>query len=489
MTQRPFFIRRRASEVLALAAGLTVSTSAWSIPQATEGLCDVYADTRLCLAGPASCDTCHLGAPPSLNLYGEAVHGELPADAEEDPETFLEALEAALRATESFDSDGDGVTNLEEIEAGSKPGDAQSIPAPPGTCSADEARVASLAEHGYDTCQRDYAYLLRKLTIDFCGHSPSREELEAIRTDVNPDDSIDARLAACLDSEHWTAKDGVLWNLAHDKIRPIAALKAGDDPGAIPLGDYEDDYALYVWTMMDGHDVRDQLTAQYFVKRVEGATTSYERTAGPPKLFPLQALQTIPKDQRVGLVSTRWFLVFFTMFTPIPRTTAAQAYRSYLGYDIAKMEGLQPVAGEPIDYDKKDVQAPACAVCHATLDPLSYPFSRYNGLGSAGPRYDADRLERFASSEGPQIVDTPESGVLLGETVDDLVDWGRVAANSDAFAQNVVRDLWLHLIGGPPTSHDAEAFERLWQDLQVRHAYSVEAMIHDLIRTEAYSVP
>lgn len=480
--------RSRALGWLALTTGLTVSTDAWSIPQATEGLCDVYADTRLCLSGPVSCDTCHLGAPPAMNPYGEALHGELPHDAEKNPDLFLSALEAALRATEAYDSDGDGVSNIEEIQAGSKPGDAASVPAPPGTCTEEESAVASLPEHGYDTCRTDYAFLLRKVTIDFCGHSPTRADLEAIRGAEDPDRVIDETLKACLGSEYWRGKDGVLWNLANDKIRPIAALKAGDDPGPIPLGDYEDDYALYVYSMIDGHDVREQLTAQFFVKRIDGAQTTYEQTSGSPTIFPLTALQTIPSERRVGLLSTRWFLVFFTMFTPIPRTSAAQAYRSYLGFDIAKMEGLQPVHGEPVDYDLKDVQVDACAVCHATLDPLSYPFTRYNGLGG-GPKYDADRMDGFTATEGPQIANTPEAGVLLGEPVTDLVDWGRVAANSDAFAQNVVRDLWVHLVGDAPTPDEAEAFERLWQDLQVRHTYSVEAMLYDLVRTEAYSVP
>ena len=68
------------------------------------------------------------------------------------------------------------------------------------------------------------------------------------------------------------------------------------------------------------------------------------------------------------------------MFTSIPRTSAAQAYRAYLGYDISKMEGLQAVVDEPVDYDAKGVEAPDCAVCHRTLDPLTYPFSRYDGL-------------------------------------------------------------------------------------------------------------
>ena len=45
-------------------------------------------------------------------------------------------------------------------------------------------------------------------------------------------------------------------------------------------------------------------------------------------------------SKRAGMLTTRWNLVFNTMFTAMPRTTAAQIYRSYLGLDIAKSEGL-----------------------------------------------------------------------------------------------------------------------------------------------------
>ena len=82
------------------------------------------------------------------------------------------------------------------------------------------------------------------------------------------------------------------------------------------------------------------------------------------------------------MITTAWFFVINTMFTAVPRTTAAQAYRSYLGYDIARSEGLiEPPAGTPlIDYDQKGVTEEECAVCHRTLDPLSYAFTRYKGL-------------------------------------------------------------------------------------------------------------
>ena len=57
-----------------------------------------------------------------------------------------DVLDAALRAVEDLDSDGDGVTNVEEIQAGSFPGDARSLPGVGGTCSPDDVAVARSEE-------------------------------------------------------------------------------------------------------------------------------------------------------------------------------------------------------------------------------------------------------------------------------------------------------------------------------------------------------
>jgi hypothetical protein len=210
------------------------------------------------------------------------------------------------------------------------------------------------------------------------------------------------------------------------------------------------------------------------------------------------------------MLTTRWFLAKNTMFTPVPRTTAAQAYRAYLGYDIAKLEGLQPVAGEPVDYDRKGVTAEQCAVCHSTLDPLSYPFSRYDGIGGGDEEeisdpdmeinldgtvngtfgnYASGRLERFLRQEGPQIVETPEAGLLFGQPVANLVEWAEVAANSEPFARKVVLDYWRLLVGEDPLPGDEAELTTLAQRLSSEHEYRVERMLRDLIATEAYGAP
>lgn len=63
----------------------------------------------------ASCDLCHGTSTSNLNAYGqdlcEAFNGSVPADSK-----------AALLAIEGLDSDGNGDSNLVEIDAGAQPG-------------------------------------------------------------------------------------------------------------------------------------------------------------------------------------------------------------------------------------------------------------------------------------------------------------------------------------------------------------------------------
>jgi hypothetical protein len=333
----------------------------------------------------------------------------------------------------------------------------------------------------------DLELAARRVSLDVCGRSPSAG------TTIDDPDALRALLSQCLDSEHWRAKDGVLWNLANPKIRPLQAIKAGADEGAVPLADYEDDYNLYVYAMTDDRDVRTLLLSPAIVQREDGPPTIYRAVERGPLADIVErgadVAQLIPPDRRAGMLTTRWNLASNTMFTAIPRTTAAQAYRAYLGLDLALLQGVVPVEGEPFDYDAKDVEAPACAVCHSTLDPLTYPFAFYHGIGGGLPRatpftYVADRPERFEATDGPDVGRTPEAGVLLGQPVADLIEWAEVAANSDAFARTITADLWRLLVGTAPEG-DPE-FEQVWPRLASAHAYRVEGTIADIVFTEAY---
>ena len=73
-----------------------------------------------------SCKVCHLGAlgrKGDLNPYGLSLQKhKAPANAKT-------LTVEDLRAVEKEDADGDGVSNLDEITAGTAPGDRASVPA------------------------------------------------------------------------------------------------------------------------------------------------------------------------------------------------------------------------------------------------------------------------------------------------------------------------------------------------------------------------
>jgi hypothetical protein len=468
-----------ACRVLGLLASTTIlvvlPVPAAAMPSGPELFCGVYVDAPGC-AQRVRCSLCHTSAP-ARNAYGADIAAKLlprhsrPLSSAE----YRDNLEAALRAVEALDSDGDGDTNLEEIEAGTLPGDPTSTPSA-GGCGRNNEQ--------FNVCDYDLPYAYKKVKLDFCGASPTFEELDQFRSLDQQEQlaRLDQVLDGCLESAFWRGPDGQLWQLAHPKIRPVASLKDGVNKGPIPLADYESAYNLFVYANTGERDVRDVLLADYFVERQGETYRAVEETA----------LEGMQKARRAGIITTRWFLVINTMFTALPRLTASQTYRAFLGLDIAKLEGLYPVEGEPVDYDGKGVRRPACARCHSTLDPLSYVFRNYNGLTGGKPYraiYVPDRLELAFQGEGPRIGETPEAGVIFGEPVADLRAWAAVAANSDAFAEKTVLDYWRLLLGREPNGDEQSEFSQLWRDLRGRHDYRVERMLHDLVKTRAYGVP
>ena len=465
-------MKRLSLSLLALAL---CTSAAQAMPTGPQAICTVWPEAADCAGGQPDCTTCHT-APPARNAFGAALQERLEGSPFTNA-TFLDAAIAALPALADLDSDGDGYPNLVELEAGFLPGDANSHPA-----DEVEGPCASVNPQ-YNVCGFDGRYAYKKVSLDVCGFSPSFEDLEAVGG-MDPGaqrEAIAGLLDECLDSEFWQGRDGVIWQLAHKKVRPIAAIKSGTGAGPVPLGNYDDDYGLFVHTQTDDRDAREVLTAEYYIQVRENPTRYLVR--------PTIIGQNAQEGRRAGMITMRYFFVVNTMFTAVPRTTAAQAYRAYLGLDISRSEGLIPAPGEVIDYDEKGINAPACATCHTTLDPLTYPFTRYEGISGGTGRYNANRMQRASLVEGARIREVPEAGYLFGEPVADLVEWARVAADSAQFKRATVRDYWRILVGDDPTDDTADEFDRLVDDFGDAHAYQVERMLHALVQTEAYGAP
>jgi hypothetical protein len=463
-----------------LTALWAVAPAAHARPPGPGVVCEAWPESAACQAGVPDCTTCHT-SPPGRNVFGDTVAAKLLPDAPRPltDDAFAAALPAVLAELAADDADGDGFDNETELLAGTGPGDETSFP------HAFEACDGESTNPGWDVCGYDAVYAFKKVNLDVCGRAPGWDALQAFK-DLAPEArpaALDAALEHCLDSAFWMGRDGVLWRIAHAKIRPLWAVKAGDDGGPVPLADYDDDYALFTWTQTDDRDARETLTAQYYVRQV--GPTRYEIAPNDQGVR-----QFGQPERRAGMLTTGWFFVINTMFTAVPRTTAAQAYRSYLGLDIAKSQGLIEPEGPLVDYDDKGVNAEACAACHRTLDPLAYPFSRYWGIANDYTGYyDPSRPDRFDPADGSRLGELPEAGALFGEPVADLLEWAEKGANSEYFARSTVRDYWRHFMGHDPTPAELSEFEALVAAFPVEHAWRVERMLHALIRTEAYGVP
>ena len=488
--------------LLILTGWLTVATlPASAKPFAPRLLCAANPDLPACSGKTPSCSFCHLSVPPALNPFGAAL-----LQATTDTGVELTDDESAIKAlfdhAANLDSDGDGTVNGQELAAGSLPGSRTSQPA------ADLCGQA-------DGCPYDYDYAFKKIWLGVCGEPPAYDDyLTFTRLSVEQKVSaLDTQLDDCLQTDHWRGKDGVIWEIGHYKIRPMGNLKLGEDAGQIPAVDYYADYNLFVYSQIDGHDAREQLLADYSVERtVSGDVSTYAK-------LPVARLtdgQVMQPERRVGLLTSFWNFSVYLNYTGVARVLVAQAFNAYLGINLAVMQGLNPVNPDESkfrDYDLKGVEQPACAACHTTIDPLAYPFRNYNGLtgttailgGQNAPllqdvrklgdeenltplSYALPRLD-YLEQTIPGIKDMPEAGYIFGKRVENLNEWAEVLVNSDEFAANSVRDYWKVLIGSDPSLRGQAEFQQLWKDFKGKHEFSVEAMLHDMIKTAAYGTP
>lgn len=367
-----------------------------------------------------------------------------------------------------------------------------------------ESVCATTASGGVGHYDLTFAY--RRVSTLYCGSSPSYDELRAFReAAVQPAVGrarLHARLDACLASDYWQKE--ALLRLADKRIRPQGALGADTTLRLgvlrLVLGDFSFDYRLWGFVMANDRDMRELLTADYHIVEAADGTLAQTRAVIPrPDRAAFAGGQPLSPEYRAGMITTQWFLHINTMLSALPRTTAAQAYRAYLGLDISRGEGFWSVPGEPTDIDQKGVAEPPCATCHATLDPLAYAFARYEGVPAFFPAGGPDDMRNPLDNIGgydasrplrrmPGWSDDRQQPYLLGKPVETLTEWAKVAVDSDEFKQNLAGIFFVHALGAPakPVQHDDLA--ALWRGMR-EDRYSANRLLHRLVDSQSFGAP
>jgi len=454
-----------------LLLALLLPASALARPSAPELFCATYADSPLCASATVACTTCHVAAgPPSRNEFGQDVDAARASGV-----PFDEALPDALHAVEPLDSDGDGLDNLAEITLGSLPGlDAAIEP----ECSSPQTVFDN---PWYRVGEYDPEFALKRVMLDFCGRSPRYEERAAFVEHHDPVGRLSEVLDLCLRSPYWQEAQR---EMAIGVVRPV-----GPSTDVNILGNWEWDVRLFMYATSGDRDAADLLSADYFVVEdppLSGRLVPIDEPRDGSEAY----AQPLPSEDRFGLITTRYSLAMRVMFAPMPRTLAAHYYRELLGLDIARSEGLFPIDEAdgaypwpaPLDVDSKGVWQEACAGCHSTLDGLSYPWIRYNGID-----LDGGSTAVLVEGRAEDLVPTTD-GWIFGEPVSGPAEWVDAAVRSDAFAEQLTSLYWRALFRREPMSCEADEFDMLWTDFR-DGGRNVEDLLRALVLTDTYGTP
>jgi hypothetical protein len=465
------------------------ATMAHARPTAPELFCKVYPTATQCRGSVVSCTVCHTSAP-SLNGYGGSIASVLDRSR-----SFEQALPGALAETETGDADADGKSNAQEFAEGTFPGN-------PSSVFAGEAPQAA---------SESPEFAFRRVSVAFCGVSPTFEEMEALRSSSDKKAFTHSKLDTCLKSDYWRKE--ALVHIADPLVRPVALL----GHCGLAFLDFEPDYNIFLWAMTGGRDASEILTAKYFVEEsatgelqtVEEASTNRTRAGVKCSSFggtPGAVRQNVAPPYRAGVLTTANFLLNNSQDAYIPRVSAGIAYRNWFGADIAQYQALYSVPQEPRDIDKKGLKDPVCASCHSTLDPIAYAYSYYYGGGPSQQfgAYARERPEVFLGGLGATrdilddwYNDQPVPRVFgkafsqeykLPEDTSSLVQIAAEVAKSDLFARHITRLVFREVVGGDPEPRDADEFAQLWQGLRT-NKFSVDNMCHALIDTKAFGSP
>jgi hypothetical protein len=501
-------LNRHLSKVATVALVLCLlwsPTDVAAIPSAPAVVCEKWPDIHDCQGAMPQCSMCHTTTSGQVgwNTFGYQFFGADTSGCSGENrwacirDCFDPHLRAQLDAIAAApgDSDGDCVDDVTELLLGTDPVDADEHPwAPfvPADPAGEENSYYAVGAH-------DWRFAYRRVKATFCGLSPTYDEVQALEAMSGTERQIATHeaLDTCLSSAYWLLL--ALPRMADARIRPIKEVSADGSGQVARLGDYNDDYLLFSWALSGDHDARELLLADHHVRLNPSSTVPGDVLLpydGPgPGPSPSQPLD---KAHRAGMITTQWFMIVNTMFSEVPRTSAAHAMRSYLGMDIAKSEGMDPIAGEPLDVDNKGVEAEPCSHCHSTLDPLSYAFAEYEGIALGGGdngSYDPARADAIFEAAGLSDAERPLPA-LFGETIaweqstgSPLVAWAELAANSDAFKRTIASMLFTYALGRDPAPDEAAEFTDWWTQWGLDDGYSANELLHDLIDLQAFGAP
>ena len=401
--------------VLALAAAGAANAK----PTGPTRFCAVYPESSTCAGRGTTCTVCHTSTSPEAPAWNLL---RLTTSSLLSPTTSTSPVSSKTRSTRSrpMTTTATASPTSKRSSSGTLPGDANSFFVPPNPGRGD-------ANPSYDVGNWDPAFAMRRMMVAFCGRSPTFDEMQQLAGAADPVDFVHNKLDQCLASAFWTG-DG-LARLADERVKPI-------DLGTSFLWDYR----LWRFTLSGDCDVRDLLLADYHVREPSpgnlvqvqnvvddgNSCTTNDDCASDSHCDTNACIfndggQPLVQSERAGMIGTQWFHFINTMFSAMPRTTAAQAMRAYLGMDIARQQGIDPIPNEPLDVDNRGVQQEECAQCHATLDPATYVFAKYKGIEPGGSSlFDPNR----PIARGLWTANTEPQGMLLGQQVSTLKEWG-----------------------------------------------------------------
>ena len=129
--------------------------------------------------------------------------------------------------------------------------------------------------------------------------------------------------------------------------------------------------------------------------------------------------------------------------------------------------------------------------CHTTIDPLSYPWARYNGIDLVG-----DTTGIYLDDRATDILPDTQ-GAIFGLPVTGPEDWVAAAIASEYFSQHVVRLFWQYLFRRQPYACEDGEFAALWLGFRAgsyeragdAEPRVVQSMLAELILLDAYGTP